>query len=444
MSARGLSGRYLPGWLLVLPVAFVLAGCSGFDISDLASPFRSDDPRMAGDRRPALADSGQIGEVTGEPATIGAATLNANWPNAGGPATSAPGNSAAGSGQVAYTASIGRGSGRRARISATPVVNQGILVAIDGNGAATALQASSGSRAWSVDLMPDGEDVGIIYGGGLASDGGRVFVNTPFGEAVALDLASGNLLWTADLPEPTRGAPTAAGGRVYIISANNVIYALEQETGAIVWSFDGIPERSGLLANSSPSVSGNRVVVPFTSGEILTFDAETGEGIWSAQLAGQSRFTAVSGFSDVAARPVISDGVVYAISVSGNLIATRLDDGNRLWGNGLASAHTPAVSGDSLFVVTLTGDVAAVDRETGAVRWDLRLTSEERASWVGPLLAGNALWIGSSTGRLVRVDPANGQVISDTEFGNAINIPPIAAGGVVYILDDSGRITALN
>ncbi|MEO1198832.1 MAG: PQQ-binding-like beta-propeller repeat protein [Pseudomonadota bacterium] len=444
--ARGIK-RYAPprGALLAMGLAVAVSGCGGgdFELIDIIS-FRGSEPRMAGERRPALPEAGQSGEISATPANISAASLNGDWSNPGGTPANAPGHVVAGSGAVAFATSIGRGSGRNTRISATPIVSQGILVAIDGEGSITAVSASGGGRSWSTDLQPEDEDLRVIYGGGLAADNGRVFVNTPFGQMVALDLASGRTLWAADLPEPPRGAPTAAGGQVYVVSANNAIYALDQASGDVLWSFDGIPERAGLLANASPAVSGSRVVVPFTSGEILAFETDTGTPVWGEQLAGQSRFTAVSGFSDVAARPVISDGVVYAIGVSGRFVATQLESGERLWNTNLSSAHTPAISGDSLFVVTLTGDVVAVDRTTGTPRWETRLTSEERASWAGPLLAGNALWIGSSTGRLVRIDPVTGQIVSDTEFGTAINIAPIAAGGVIYILDDDGRVTALN
>ena len=86
----------------------------------------------------------------------------------------------------------------------------------------------------------------------------------------------------------------------------------------------------------------------------------------------------------------------------------------------------------------------ALDRASGAMRWQVRLPSEDRVSWSGPLLAGNALWVTGSTGRIIRVDAVTGQILSDTPFGTEINLPPVAAGGVVYILDDSGRLSALN
>ena len=432
---------------IVLGLGVALTGCDSlydFDLRSLTEPFRPGEKKLPGERREALPAATLETGTTTDPVSLGAAQANASWSQPGGNAANAPGHLTAGRGAVAFTASIGRGSSRSRRLSVTPIVTQGRIVAMDGAGTVTALNAGGGGGSWSISLVPEDEDVRIVYGGGLAADQGRVFVSSPFGPLVALDLASGNTLWTADLIAPVRGAPTAAGGRVYVVSANNTVHALDIADGTEVWSFDGIPEASGILANTSPAVSGNRVIVPYTSGEIIAFDAAEGTPVWADQLAGASRLTAVSGFADVAARPVVFEGTVYAISVSGRLSASALDDGERRWAANIASAHTPAVSGNTIFVVTLTGDVVAIDSATGAMRWQLRLPSEDRVSWSGPLLAGNALWVTGSTGRVIRVDAVTGQILSDTPFGTEINLPPVAAGGVVYILDDSGRLSALN
>jgi outer membrane protein assembly factor BamB len=190
------------------------------------------------------------------------------------------------------------------------------------------------------------------------------------------------------------------------------------------------------------------VIVPYSSGEILAFETETGEPKWLDALTGANRFTAVSGLTDVAASPVVYEGEVYAVSVSGRMIGVSLRDGGRLWAQNLSSAHTPAVSGNSIFVVTLSGEVVALDRKTGKARWltDLSASPEKKAkhpvSLAGPLLAGGQLWVGTSDGRLITLDPSTGSVLSTQTVGNPIYINPIAAGGRILILDNSGKLTA--
>ena len=130
------------------------------------------------------------------------------------------------------------------------------------------------------------------------------------------------------------------------------------------------------------------------------------------------------------------------MGVGGRLAAVSIKDGNRLWGANVASSSTPAVSGNTIFVATLDNRLLAVDRENGSFRWSANLPA--KTTWVGPLLAGNALWLGSSDGRILRASPVDGSTISETRVGKAVLIPPIGAAGRVLVLDDSGRLNVFN
>ena len=58
------------------------------------------------------------------------------------------------------------------------------------------------------------------------------------------------------------------------------------------------------------------------------------------------------------------------------------------------------------------------------------------------MLAGDSLWVVNSEGELWRVSPAEGEATMFTEFKQPISLAPIVANQTLYILDDSGRISA--
>lgn len=432
---------------VVAGLALVLAGCSdggpsipGFDA--LTERFRPEEPRIPGTRREILPQTTTALAPSVEPVVLPPAVPGAEWANPGGTADSAPGHRSGSGASVAFSVQLGEGSNRRLRLSAPPIVHAGYVIGMDSTGQVTAISLASGGRGWSLATRPEGERGPAASGGGVAASDGLVFVASPYGTLTAVSIASGQQVWQTRMSAPGRGAPTVAGGRVYVVSANNVVHAYEAGTGTEAWQYAGIPGEAGILSNASPSVSGDRVVVPYTSGEIIGFAATEGQPVWSDQLSGTSNFSAVSGIRDVAARPIIADGVVYAVGVAGRMIAVRADNGERLWGINIAASSTPAIGGNSLFVVTLDRKIVAIDREDGSVRWAADLPSD--ANWVGPLLAGNALWIGGSDGSLLRVDPNTGSTISTSTLTRGVLIPPIAAGGRVLVLDDSGKLTAFN
>ena len=61
----------------------------------------------------------------------------------------------------------------------------------------------------------------------------------------------------------------------------------------------------------------------------------------------------------------MSDGVVYAASVSGNTSALRVRDGERLWDRSLGAVHTPVVSGNTIFVLDLDDRIVANEQQNG-------------------------------------------------------------------------------
>ena len=91
----------------------------------------------------------------------------------------------------------------------------------------------------------------------------------------------------------------------------------------------------------------------------------------------------------------------------------------------------------------------AIARTTGRVRWVTQLERWRNPKketgpifWTGPVLANNRLWIASSEGIVLSADVTTGETAEFTDLNNPVSLPPIVANRILYILDDSGRITA--
>jgi outer membrane protein assembly factor BamB len=65
-------------------------------------------------------------------------------------------------------------------------------------------------------------------------------------------------------------------------------------------------------------------------------------------------------------------------------------------------------------------------------------------AWSGPVLAGNRLWLASSTGQLVGVDATTGRVDTTQDLGQPVFIAPIVAGGRMFVLTDKAKLMAFN
>lgn len=435
--------------LICLALVVGLTACETSTAVDrVLSPFRKKEKILPGERVDVITETNPI-EVSQEAGAQGVALpqaiSNGDWSQPGGTASNNPGHLAfSGTGQRAWISNAGRGSSDDSRISAAPVIAGGRVFVMDAEGAVSAFSSQGGGRIWRTSLTPEDEDDDGVIGGGVASDGGLVFAASGFGFVTALDPSSGQRIWTADLGIPVRSAPTAFGGRVYVVTSDNRVFALSSADGSQIWSYRGISETTRLLSSASPAVSNEYVVVPYSSGEIIAFKTSDGQPIWADSLTRTRSFTSVSGLSEVAARPVISGGIVYAVGVSGRLVAVKASTGERLWTHNLSSTQTPYLIGNTLYVVGLDRRLIAFDSASGKVRWISKLPGESRDSWAGPVGAGGRLWLSSSKGALITVDPSNGQVTSERAIGDETYLAPIVAGGQIFVLTDKANLVAFN
>jgi outer membrane protein assembly factor BamB len=436
--------KSLHGVAAVLLLVLLVGGCSA--LSGM-NPFNRKEKIMPGERTSALPQG--VPEVAGGTPAIEPAGGAGDWSQPGGNAANAPGNvslaSASGASSWRVRA-VDKASKRTVRPSVPPIVAGGAIFVYDTDGKVSALSAGGG-RGWTVSLAPEGEK-SAAAGGGVAASGNAVFVATGYGELVALDAATGGKIWTFKLSAPAHSAPTAAAGMVFVVSATNVLHAVNQADGTEAWQYPGIPETAGVLSAASPAVSGNTVVVPYSSGEVIAFDAASGTLKWADAIVRSTRTLAVSGLTDVAASPVIYDGVVYATGVAGRTIAVRLSDGERLWEQNIGSASTPSVSGNAVFIVDLEDNMVALDRSAGTIFWRTALPVIRKKKffsvWAGPTLAGNLLWAVSNDRKLIGVDPGTGSIVVDKQMQSPAYVKPTAASGQLLVLSADGMLSAYN
>ncbi|MDR3500870.1 MAG: PQQ-binding-like beta-propeller repeat protein [Parvibaculum sp.] len=375
---------------------------------------------------------------------------NKDWTQPGGTADNAMYHLAApGKLEKLWRVSAGSGSNNVSRIIASPIVAEGKVFVLDAQTTVRAFDAKSGNQLWKRDLTPEDQDSEKGRGGGVAYDGGKVFVTTGFGIAYALKAGSGDVIWKTSAGVPFRASPTANGGRVFVITSDNQTLCLAQEDGEIIWRHRGISESAGILASTSPAVAGSIVVSPYSSGELFALRVENGTVLWSDSLTRTGNLTSLSELNDIAGRPVIDRDRVFAISHSGRMVSIDLRTGERVWTKDIPGVQTPWVAGEYVFLVTTEQQVVALSRRDGRIRWLTKLDRYEDMEdksgpieWSGPLLAGDRLIFVSTSGQAVSVSPYTGKIIGKIDLPGKTLVAPIVADGIVYILTDDGDLVA--
>ena len=437
--------------IIGLVAVFLLASCAE---KDLILPGEREDIRAV-----LTDDEGSAGGIvtnsttqnTTAPAKLPAETVNAEWlQRIGSPTTRTPHPALSAAPQRVWSVSIGAGDGKRNRITADPVVADGRIYTLDAQATVTAV-STAGQVVWSRDLTPPNDSPSDASGGGLSFGNGKVFVSSGFGILVALNAATGEVIWEQALRGTGSGSPTVFGDIIYIVSGDDDAWALDADTGRIKWRLAAAPDINNVIGGPAPAVSDKYVVFAFGAGELQGAFRKGGLRLWDAQVAGRRAGLSQSLVADVTGDPVISGDKVYVGTHSGRLVALRLANGERLWtaGEGPLSPAWPA--GDSLYMVSDKNELLRLRAEDGTRVWGQKLpffTSNrpkrqaEVFAHYGPVVAGGQVIVASNDGQIRFFDPVSGALNRSVEIPGGATSNPVVAGRTLYVVSTKGELYA--
>jgi outer membrane protein assembly factor BamB len=442
-----------------------LSGCS--TLSKLGSLGKTTNKSVAaqGERIPVLPPNDQLepaAALRGQDFSIPGPQPIKDWPLPGGTPEQSVEHVAAGSGlTIAWRKGLGvAGLNRQHFVTAPPVEYGGTVFAMDGQAHVSAHDAQSGKSLWETNLQSKDRRDRDAYGGGLAYDKGRIFVTSGYRLVTALDASTGKVIWQVKTDEPIHSAPNVSDGRLFAVTLDDELLAFDTFNGQQVWNYQAIIEPARILAASSPAISGGTIVTGFGSGELIAQGAVNGNDLWSQALSQSNRNNALSEIRDIAGRPVIYRGDVFAVSHSGLFSDIDLRTGTPRWSLPVSSQTSPLPAGDVVYIISESGQLICVARESGQVYWQQDLNAPppvtttrrgkprrakkvKKAYWAGPILASNHLIVVSSNGDLEARDPHTGAVEKIIKLGSPAMQSPIAAGNMLYVVTEKAELIAI-
>ncbi|HEY8003673.1 MAG TPA: PQQ-binding-like beta-propeller repeat protein [Phenylobacterium sp.] len=386
----------------------------------------------------------------------------ADWPLPGGTPEQSTGNIAAAPDlAIVWRRGFGMASKEGQLITAPPIMAAGKVFLMDAQATVSAHDARTGAQVWRVNMRPnDNKRDREGFGGGLAYADGKIYMTSGFRLVAQIDAATGRVGWRRRTEQPIHGAPTVAGNQVMAVAIDNTLLTFDTSTGAPGWNYQALSEPARILSASSPAISGDTVVASFGSGELVALRTANGNDLWNEALSRASRTSALSEIRDIAGRPAIYQGDVYAVSHSGVFAATDVRTGQARWSLPVVGIASPLPEGDVVYVVSIDGQLVCASRESGQVYWIRNLNAGYVAKkkggfwfiggkkvlkpiWTGPILVNNRLLLTSSSGQLVALNAKTGEIEKRVELGAPALIAPIAAGDMVYVVLDNAQLVAL-
>jgi outer membrane protein assembly factor BamB len=266
----------------------------------------------------------------------------------------------------------------KSRIASSPAVSDGVVYfgAWDGN--FYAVDAATGKLKWKFQT-----------GGERRFSAKHLHGSTPAAET---------------MPDPWDcylSSPVVSNGAVYFGSGDGNIYALNAATGVLNWKF-----KAGDVVHASPALADGTLFVGSWDSYFYALDAATGKEKWRFKTGDDPDTHNQVGIQSSAA---VADGMVFFGCRDSNLYAIDAATGQKKWAfptNGSWVITSPAVrNGKVYFATSDSGLFYELDAKTGAAIFSLKFQGWPTFS--SPAIAGDMLYVGSTSGRLMAVDLAN-------------------------------------
>jgi len=332
--------------------------------------------------------------------------------------------------QVLWSASAG-GDQDNELTAIAPVESDGRLFVAGPGGDVLAYALDSGDRLWSAEL-----DADLSVGGG-AGDGLVVF-GSDDGRVFALDAESGATRWTTSIRSSVDAAPSVGFGDVAVRGRDGTLAVLDAENGEVRWRQSRSQPPLTLQGQSRVLMFPDALAAGFDDGTIGVYAREDGNELWSQTVALPTGRTDVDRMVDVDATPVFADGVFYAASYQGKLVALAAQGGRELWSRTFSNTNSIAAGSRALYLTDADGVVWAIDRRSGDALW--RQSDLAHRGVTGPALIDGHLVVGDREGYVHVLSSVSGALVGRTDWGDPLIDPILQVDGKGVAVTRDGEV----
>ncbi len=328
------------------------------------------------------------------------------------------------------------------------------------DGGLYALRADDGQKLWRFETL------GFVQSAPLYDPAEDVlYFGSNDGALYKVDARNGALRWRFMSNAEVARRPVLDGGTLFVTNANDTVLAIEPATGKLLWHQHRTPAAGMEVAgHSGVAVFHGKVYAGFSDGVITAFDAKTGAERWQpVDLAGEAEqaLGQLPEQLDVDSTPIPADlsvgSVVFASNYAAGVYALDAESGTQVWANtgiyGVTDitlfeqpAHRRRDGKDEperrvLLAASGTTGLWGLDPETGAELWRRSLPGTAVSR---PVVVSGVLLISASRLGLFLINPLGGELIDGIHLADGSSMTPAAYGTRAFVMTNGGNLLGLH
>ena len=278
----------------------------------------------------------------------------------------------------------------------------------------------------------------------FANNGNLLVVADNIAKYYAINLSSGELLWSKNNLAPFNSQIKIYENKFFIVDFSNTLRCFSLENGEELWN---IKTENSLIRSQkklSMIIVNERLYFNNSIGDISAVDINDGLLLW--QLPTQSSLIYEAAFS-LETSDLISDGNTLFFSNNKNqFFAIDLSTGSFNWKNKVNSNLRPSLVGNYILTVSLEGYLIVIEKSSGNI---IRVTdvfksfkkkTREKIKPAGFIIGSKNIYLTTDHGRLMVIDLKTGKINSILKIDNDKISRPFVLDKNLFVVKDNAII----
>lgn len=288
----------------------------------------------------------------------------------------------------------------------SPVVDDNTVFYASQDSALHAVDKASGKEKWKFSFYGASRSTPCI-----SND--NVFVISEDGLLYNVDKITGKLIWQFATPQGVlserkydradyyQSSPTVHNDKIYF-GMGDYLYVVNASNGTIAWNF-----KTGNLVHTKPAISNDKVIFGSYDGNVYALNNQSGALIWKFKTVGHRYFPN----GEVMGNPVVSKNQVFIGARDYNFYAIEVNTGYCHWNKQFPKgwALSATILKDSILYLGTSDDyvMIAMDPRFGTESWR---TVVKYNIFGGMALSESMGYVGTLMGKVFGIDLKTGAV----------------------------------
>lgn len=306
------------------------------------------------------------------------------------------------------------------------------VASLDSMGKVTVVDAYTGKRVWRKRTKTNASS-------NIGETADAIVFGTQNGEMIALSKEDGKELWRSQVSTEVLSGPAGRSKNLVALSIDSRLHGLDAKTGEQTWIFDATAPPLKLRGGANPLIIENAALVGFANGQLGMFDLDTGNVDWIQPVAIPRGRSEIERMVDINGRMGRRGDTAYVATFNGKLAAVDLQQRRFLWTRDLSSYQGLAVSNAEVVVSDADGTVTSYDRFSGDTLW---VQSELNSRYLTtPVIFEDYVVVADVYGYVFAMSLRTGELLGYEKLTSAaLRVAPLVDNEGIVILSHPGRL----